>query len=525
MQGQSDFVMGGPGIFQRKATGLVREAGTLDVLIYNINFVSLGLMTMLVFLFSTAFYPGANLYLTALLMFLLVIPTSLVFAFFASAMPRSGGDYVYVSRVLHPALGMMSSWNNTVWWFLYGGVPSAFFAQFGLAPCFSTLGQMAGIAWMQDLGAWFASDWGTFLTGAVLIAALVAVFSRSLRLYFRIQNTLFIISLVSLVLVAIVWLTTSSATIIDRLGQGLGEATLRGLGQAAVEAGYATGPFSIKWTLLAGTWVYINLVFNQSSAYIGGEVKRASRLQLWSMPTAAALTVAVLLVLLVLGDRAVGLDTIGQLAASQGLTYTQIAAFGSGSTLVAFFILVPFIFQSYTWLPGQITNASRNLLAYALDGLMPSALGRVHPRYHTPVPALVLVGAGSILALAGYVWIPVFATLVGIFGFILGFMIVSIAAIAFPYRLPDVFESSPVNTRVAGIPVMSVVGALSLVALAIMAWAFLTDPSAGLNGHPGLILMNVVILLSGLVIYAVARGLQRRRGVDIAKRFAEIPVE
>ena len=243
------------------------------------------------------------------------------------------------------------------------------------------------------------------------------------------------------------------------------------------------------------------------------------------MPTAAALTVAVLLVLLVLGDRAVGLDTIGQLAASQGLTYTQIAAFGSGSTLVAFFILVPFIFQSYTWLPGQITNASRNLLAYALDGLMPSALGRVHPRYHTPVPALVLVGAGSILALAGYVWIPVFATLVGIFGFILGFMIVSIAAIAFPYRLPDVFESSPVNTRVAGIPVMSVVGALSLVALAIMAWAFLTDPSAGLNGHPGLILMNVLILLSGLVIYAVARGLQRRRGVDIAKRFAEIPVE
>ena len=58
-----------------------------------------------------------------------------------------------------------------------------------------------------------------------------------------------------------------------------------------------------------------------------------------------------------------------------------------------------------------------------------------------------------------------------------------------------------------------------------MAWAFLTDPSAGLNGNPGLILMNVLILLSGLVIYVVARGLQRRRGVDIAKRFAEIPVE
>jgi hypothetical protein len=48
-------------------------------------------------------------------------------------------------------------------------------------------------------------------------------------------------------------------------------------------------------------------------------------------------------------------------------------------------------------------------------------------------------------------------------------MVVSIAAIVFPYRLPDVFESSSVNARVGGVPWMSVVGVLSLVALAIMA--------------------------------------------------------
>lgn len=139
--------------------------------------------------------------------------------------------------------------------------------------------------------------------------------------------------------------------------------------------------------------------------------------------------------------------------------------------------------------------------------------------------ALMIVGAGSIAALAAFVWIPEFATLVGIFGFILGFMVVSIAAIVFPYRLPDVFESSPVNARVGGLPWMSVVGVLSLVALGIMAWAFLTDPSAGLNGKPGLIVMNIVIFFSGLVIYVVAKAVQRNRGVDISKRFAEIPIE
>src|ERR671915_436623 len=112
-------------------------------------------------------------------------------------------------------------------------------------------------------------------------------------------------------------LRNSESAIMASLGEGLGEGTLRGLGQAAAEAGFAAGgPFSLKWTILAGTWIYINLVFNQSSAYIGGEVRRASRLQLWSMPVAATLSTLVMLLLLALADKAVGLATGGQLAAS-----------------------------------------------------------------------------------------------------------------------------------------------------------------------------------------------------------------
>jgi amino acid transporter len=515
-----------PAAFERKASGLVREAGTLDVLVYNINFVSLGLMAAFVFLFSTAFYPGANLYLTAVLTFLLVIPTSLVFAFLSAAMPRSGGDYVWVSRILHPALGMMSNWNSTVWWFIYGGVPSAFFAQFGLAPFFSTVGQMAGIGWMVDLGDWFVGDVGTFVTGTVLIAFLVFAFARGMRFFFRLQNALFFFSLIGLVLTALVWLVKSRAAILDSLGAGLGEDVLRGLGQAAAEAGVATGgPFSLKWTLLAGTWIYINLVFNQSSAYIGGEVKRASRLQLWSMPAAAVIATVYLLVLLALADKAVGLERFGQLAGTQGLLFTQVAAFGSGSTLLALLILLPFIFQSYTWLPGQLANASRNFLAYGLDGVMPRWTASVHPRFHTPVNALVLVGAGSVVALWAFVTFPYFATLVGIFGYILGFIVVSIAAIAFPYRLPQVFEASPVRWRAGGIPVISIVGALSVVALLVMGWAFLTDPSAGLVGRPELVWLNVGIFVSGFAIYFVAKAIQAARGVDISAAYRELPVE
>ncbi|HXD68985.1 MAG TPA: amino acid permease, partial [Gaiellales bacterium] len=104
---------GAPRAFERQATGLVREAGWWDILVYNLNFVSIGLMAAFLFNTTIPFYPGVNVYVNELIAFGLVIPLSFVFAMFASAMPRSGGDYVYVSRTLHPALGMMSSWNNT----------------------------------------------------------------------------------------------------------------------------------------------------------------------------------------------------------------------------------------------------------------------------------------------------------------------------------------------------------------------------------------------------------------------------
>ena len=63
-----------PVTFERKATGLVREAGWWDVLVYNVNFISIGLMAA--FLFNTVipFYPGVNVYGTELVAFALVVP-------------------------------------------------------------------------------------------------------------------------------------------------------------------------------------------------------------------------------------------------------------------------------------------------------------------------------------------------------------------------------------------------------------------------------------------------------------------
>src|SRR3954454_15012852 len=293
-----------PGAFARRATGLVREAGAWDVFVYNLNFISIGLMAAFLFNTTIPFYPGVNVYGTELAAFALVVPLSFVFAMFAAAMPRSGGDYVYVSRTLHPALGMMSSVNNTIWWFIYGGVPSAFFARYGLGPFLRTVGEMSGSQTLVDWGNTLVGKRGTVICGTLLILALVLIFSRSLRLYFRVQNVLFLLAVLSIVLSIGAFLLTSHTEVVSAIDSTYGPNSVAN----AQKAGSPQAAFDLRNTLLPMTWLYLELVFNQSSAYIGGEVKRASRVQLWSMPLAAVLATAVLMVLTWSALDSVGFD-------------------------------------------------------------------------------------------------------------------------------------------------------------------------------------------------------------------------
>jgi amino acid transporter len=544
------------GAFTRRATGLTREAGTASTLIYNVNFISIGLMMMFAIQLIPAFYPGGNMIGSYLLALLIVLPTSLAFGMLSAAMPRSGGDYVFVSRILGPRAGMTSSWINTIWWFIYGGVPSAFLARYALGPLFRSLGLMTENPSLVELGNWFITPEGTIITGTLLIAGLVFVFARGLGVYFRIQNVLFGLAVLGLIVAAVTLLVGSADSFIANFNgywnPETGQSdTHQAMIDAAVAGGFVEAPFDLYWTLIPITWIYLELVFCQSSSYIGGEVRQASRIQIWSMPVAAIISIAAAIVLTLLiqgiiGDTflgAVGWDPFLADAAVLGLPFampfSELVAYLSASPIVALLLGVGFVFWSYTWLPGQILNASRNLLAYGLDGVLPARLASVSDRSHTPVTALVLTGALSVVALVVYATNPDFTTLVGIVAFIVAFMFVSVSAILLPYRRRELFESSPINWRIAGVPTVTIVGVASLIACLVAEWCYLSDPLSGVgvlangffgeDGAPTKDFVRLIIaaatVLSGFVIYEVSRWYRGRQGVRLEQAFAEIPVE
>jgi basic amino acid/polyamine antiporter, APA family len=540
-----------PGVFARQATGLVREGNSRSVLIYNINFVSIGLMLVFALIMIPAFYPGANVEGTFIASFIVVIPTSLIYAMLAAAMPRSGGDYVYVSRILGPSWGMMSSLNNTIWWILYGGVPSAFFAYYGLTPLLRGLGVLTNNATLIRYGNDLSTPTGAFIVGTLLIIVLVTIFAMGLSLYFKIQNVLFAIAMVGILVTIGILVATSHTEFVSAFNHYIGRITGHANSYAAVKAaaakgGFATAPFSLYWTLIPITWIYLELVFNQSSAYIGGEVKRPGRVQLWSMPFAAIVSTGIAMIIAWQMERVVGTSFLGAVSYNGGAAmgfastpvYTELVSYAARNVVLGFVVTFSFLFWSYSWLPGQILNSSRNLLAYGIDGVLPAWLGKVGEKRHTPVNALVVMGIGSIAALWLYTR-PTgpFKTLTGIFGFILSFLMVSLAAMLFPYRQRAVWEASPVAWRWGRFPVISVLGALSFAACGYMAWDYLNDPLSGLSivphhtgglfGHQdfAMFILNILIWVAGWVVYQVAKKVRARQGVDLDATYRELPVE
>src|SRR5207244_11082674 len=59
--------------------------------------------------FALSAFPGSDLVTATIISFVLNVPVLLMMGLLASSMPRTGGDYVWVSRILTPPLATISN--------------------------------------------------------------------------------------------------------------------------------------------------------------------------------------------------------------------------------------------------------------------------------------------------------------------------------------------------------------------------------------------------------------------------------
>jgi amino acid transporter len=533
-------------LFVRNSTGLVRSASAVDATIFNaVISAPVGSTIAYSIFFALVAFPGADVAEVIGLVAVINIPVLIMFALLGASMPRVGGDYVWVSRVLSPPLALISN----LCMIMGGLLGAAFFAKFfsvlALGPVLVALGSFANNNTLINWGTSFQTSNGWILLASLLMVLLqTLILIRGTKATFRWQNYSFIIAMVGTLLAFLVLLVGSQGDFFshfDALNKSFGggnvAAVIKGAPGAASAApnffnGNATLPtlFSIQGFMMWNFW----------SVYMSGELKSASnrRRQLSVMFGALGWDTVLLIIGVLLLFRVAGYNFVYALNAAStaykipsGPFYPFLASLVFNTPILTILIMGSFLFWS---LPSMIANTFmpiRSFFAWSFDRLMPESLANINERTHSPVIAIIVT---NVIIAALVVWSVLGNQFQLVLGLIvlagaLAVIIVGLAAIALPIRRPDLYQGSPANVKFLGIPVLWIVGPLSIAEFIFIIWISFQYPALVMAGNASdawwIPAWLGGLIVGGALLYYVPRFIRAQQGVNIGFVYKELPPE
>jgi basic amino acid/polyamine antiporter, APA family len=523
-------------LFARKATGLVKGWSVRDAFIYSafsINLVTLGL-----FIFSYAvFVPDGSLIWAIILSGAYLVFQAITYASLISAMPRAGGDYVWISRTLGGGIGFVLA--ACGWWFiLWHWVP--IYANIlnveVFVPLFAILGWDGAVSFFSEAKGLF---WASIIT-ALLASGFIAL---GIRTYARIQKFCFYGGVVGLAFMFVLLLINSKADFISALNSQSGEVlgTSGNVYQDTLASDPGTssaGDFaSFKGTFLLIPFLLFFNLWSNWGATLYGEVRGASdfRKNIYAMGGALIATTIAAVIMLLLFAKTFGWDFYN--ASNNGYWSGEgpLGIFPYPGLLAAFlmdgafwqFLLVSILaLWFFGWVGTVFLSSTRVVFAAAFDRVLPESAAKV-TRNGVPIVAIMLMLLPSIPIAYFYAYNTDFYswTLAATQVIAITFAGSAIAALIFPWRRPDVYNASPIaRYKVAGLPLISVAAFAFLVILGFALYEWFTNDLYAVNDRNTLIYMGSFYVLA-LVIYFGSRFYRRNQGIDMRMVHSEIPAE
>jgi amino acid transporter len=480
-------------------------------------------------------YPGSSMELATAITIIGSVFLGITYALYSSVYPRSGGEYVFLSRTVHPAYGFVVSFLQVFWQAFYFGVTGAFWAIYGWAPLFTTLGLLTKTQALTNLGTFFGSNWGIFLSGLVMVLVIGTLLFRGAKVYFTFQRWSVWIALASVALLIIV-LAMTAAGVFNFKGNFDGLAGAAGSFDKVLSTARSGGTdlnpaFSFGSTLNFLIWPAFSILFAINSVSFSGEIKNVKRGQLFGI-TGAMVWAGLIMIALMFFIRAAVGDQFLLASSAIGSKFplpispwlNLLASIATNNWLLTILLnLYVLLLIPYAGGAGALYS-SRALMAWGLDGVAPEKVSEVSERYHSPSWAIVVAVVIALVALTVYAFTTLLVTLSGLIGFALAFCLTSLAAIVFPYTKREAYEGSPAVMTIVGLPVISVAAVVASVMLLWVIYRAVVDSAFGAN-TPFSLWLNAGVVVAAIVWYFVARAYRRRQGVDVAARYKEIPVE
>jgi basic amino acid/polyamine antiporter, APA family len=538
-------------IFVRKSSGLVREASAFDAMIFNAVFSApVGATLAFGIFYALGAFPGADLVTALLIAFVVNIPVCIMMSMMASSMPRTGGDYVWISRILHPAMAVVSNFSAAASSLIGAAFWARSFAVLALGPTLAVLGAVTnnnGLISAGNVvsGSDATGQWWTFGLGFLLIIILAVAMSAGTKASFRVQNVCWIIASIGTFLALGALLIAARPDFVANFNAFSQPFThsansYQAIQDAAAKAGFAfTGNHPFSSTLPVVAILMTFMMWNWWSVYIAGELKSGSNLrrQLSIMIGALIWDSLFMIIGVLLLYRSAGEQFIASInfltTTATGYTlpvqpyYNLMASIAANNPVFASLIAISFLFWN---LPAMFPNTFmpvRTIFAWSFDRILPSKLSEVNERTHAPVAAII---TASVVVLAILIWSVLsssFFTLLsmGVLAGVVTILCVSVAALAFPYRRPELYRNSPASVKIAGIPVLPVVAVLSIAVMIGLAYIVLSYPQLGISAPwQGFAFMGGLIVI-GLLIYYIARFSQASKGINLDLIYQELPPE
>ena len=519
-------------IFTRRASGLVRELSWFDVFI----FVVAGPAASGVIFYSVstaADFPGASLPLAFLAGLLIFFPITLLVALSSATMPRSGGLYIAVSRVLGPTLGYLSAWLLFVGYGISSGVLS--YIVVGLIGSgFSTAGLGSGLDGLARIGGAMQTQLWQTIGGVLTVVLFWWIAYKGIRKMKSIMRAIFFIPLVA-TLIAVVWFFLSGGleNVALAFNQSWGAGAFEAIQSRAASLGWASPEFSLSSTvsaLIVVIWAYTSITIIN---YAGGEIKTPKTSMVRGFMVGTVFVGIFYMIIVFSVYRAFG-GFIGSYDFLHDNHPEVLTGIMGGLVQPS----VPFYFMSLVgnvwfglaiavsialWfansiLPGFLAN-SRLAFAMSMDKSFPPALSAVNRRTGSPTNAVHL---NAVFCLLGVLMmtlsVDIILSVLTLTVFFI-FWPFGLSAMLLPYHRPEIYDRSPVKWEVAGVPVMSILGAFTFAA----GWFFVF--LAFRNFSPTIMLSLVAVMLVGLVVYLYQQSRNRAEGVDVSKIYSQVPPE
>ncbi len=511
-----------PVVFVRRASGLVRELGSLDIMAAVMaTVVGAGILYFAVK--APVDFPGASIPGAYLIAALLEIPFVACMGLMVTSLPRSGGLYVPISRVLNPTIGFVGGWAFFICLGLVIGVVS-FVSMLTLGTGFIIIGSLIGP--LKGVGSALCSPIGSTMGALVLLFIAWMLILRGIRASKNVIRAIVFIPFIVLVAVALYFLAIGPGGAASNIDTVWGPGVFSSVIASAKGAGWKSVPFTLGATvpaLLAVLWAYGG---SENAANLGGEMRMMGKKIMYSF--IAAITIVAVIYLLVttatyhsFGDFIPAYAYLQTNAPNtlEGIIPGAVEPsipFYMASSITSPWVAFVLILLLALWPINSVIiitlGCSRLLFGMSFDRALPERISSVNkrgsPTWATHLTVLIAIigifiirqGVSSLLGILTITNVTIY----WLFG---------LAVAVLPFLRPDIFDRIPVKSKFA-------VSAIGVYSFCFGFFAFLLAATE-LTIH--MILMFIALLLIGLILYGWQQNKNVEKGIDLGKIYAQIP--